>query len=782
MVLDGIEDIIREFVLESNEGLDLLERDLVALESTPDSAELMAEIFRAVHTIKGTSGVLGFCRLESIAHAGENLLSQLRDRKRTLNPHLTTVLLAMSDSLRSLLRDIEQHGAEGDKDCDLIVERLQEEVQQPPAQERAAEQKFSEHCCRAVDDSDREIPPANASELPQLREELESAAPRSAFFQPQAAEITQVRRDTGNHGGEKNESEAPRFAASYVRVDVSLLDKLMNLVGELVLARNQVAQCSSDRSDAAFSGATQRLNFITRELQQSVMKTRMQPIGSVWNRFPKLVRDLALQFGKQAVITMEGSDTEVDRTILEAIKDPLTHILRNAIDHGIEPPEQRVLAGKSAAGRVELRAFHAGGHVNLEIRDDGAGIDPRIVRERACQRGLITHEHAARLNDRELLELVFRPGFSTAEKVTNVSGRGVGMDVVKTNIERIGGTVDLYSAPGQGTTLKIRIPLTVTIVPALILNSAGQRFAIPRVNLLELVHLDRAEQIEHVGDVPVYRLRGKLLPLVFLVEALQLPSEPAADAGSARAAKEGAAFARSQHVSRGMFSIVVLQAKERQFGLVVDRIDDVEEIVVKPLSKKLRALGCFAGATILGDGEVVLILDVPGVAQRAGLLGAVPDSSRHSCEGQAEAGHPKQNWLLFQSTKGKRLAVSLADVHRLEEFPATQVELSGEGEVVQYCGQILPLFRISQLLNETTQAGPTLQVVVFLRDEQYFGLVVDRINDITDEVTEIRTQRQRGICCGSVVMQQNVVDLVDVDRVVALANHSQPELAGAGRA
>src|SRR5208283_5423230 len=341
------------------------------------------------------------------------------------------------------------------------------------------------------------------------------------------------------------------------------------------------------------------------ELQEEVMKTRLQPIGNIWSQFPRTVRDVALGCGKEVDIEMEGKETELDKTIIEAIKDPLTHLVRNSVDHGIELPQVRSKAGKPCTGRLTLRAFHEGGQVNIEISDDGAGLNRDRICEKAIERGLVSAQQTARMTEREIFNLIFLPGFSTAEKVTNVSGRGVGMDVVKTNVERIGGAVEVQSTAGQGTTVRVRIPLTLAIIPALIVSCNGERYAIPQISLLELAWLEDGEArsaIEMVHGVPVYRMRGRLLPLVYLSRALQL------------AEKEHAAE------NEDAVNIVVLQAGDRPFGLVVDEINDTEEIVVKPLRKQLKTLKTFAGSTIMGDGKVALILDVLGLAQRASVV------------------------------------------------------------------------------------------------------------------------------------------------------------------
>ena len=545
---------------------------------------------------------------------------------------------------------------------------------------------------------------------------------------------------------------------STIRVDVGLLDKLMNLVGELVLARNQVLQFTNQRTDSAFLATSQRLNLITTELQSSVMKTRMQPIGNVWSKLPRVVRDLANACGKQARIEMEGKETELDKTIIEAIKDPLTHIVRNSVDHGIENPEVRAARGKPEEGCLKMRAYHEGGQVNIEITDDGGGIDLGRVKEKALQRGLITAERAARMSEQETLHLIFLPGFSTAEKITNVSGRGVGMDVVKTNIEKIGGTVDLQSNPGEGTTLKIKIPLTLAIIPALIVTSGGDRFAIPQVSLLELVRLEGEQarrQIEFVRDVPVYRLRGQLLPLAYLNRELKI--EPPQAGGES-----------------APVNIVVLHTDGHPFGLVVDEINDTEEIVVKPLGKQLKGVASFAGATIMGDGRVALILDVMGIAQGAGLAGEVHDRTlAESNAAVRKAADPRQTLLLFETGQGSRMAIPLSMVARLEEFPRSAIEHSGAQEVVRYRGQILPLIRVAAHVPSVTAAAAEndpMQVVVYSEQGRSVGLVVGHICDIVHEtITVKRHAHGRGIF-GSVVIQETVTDLLDVQSVIRAAD------------
>ena len=535
-------------------------------------------------------------------------------------------------------------------------------------------------------------------------------------------------------------------APETIRVGVNLLDKLMTLVGELVLARNQLLQVASTSEDTGLLAVSQRMNLIATELQEEVMKTRMQPIGNIWAQFPRTVRDVALGCQKEVQIEMEGKETELDKTIIEAIKDPLTHLVRNSVDHGIELPDDRVKAGKDRKGRLILRAFHEGGQVNIEISDDGAGLNPERIRKKALERGVITAEQGARMTEREVFNLIFLPGFSTAQKVTNVSGRGVGMDVVKTNVEKIGGTVDLQSAPGRGTTVRVKIPLTLAIIPALVVTCGGERFAIPQVNLLELVRLEAEEAataIEMVHSAPVYRLRGRLLPLAYLSRELRLSTNGTAN-GNGRMHDDAV-------------NIVVLQADGRPFGLVVDHINDTEEIVVKPLRKQLKTVKTFAGSSIMGDGKVALILDVLGLAQRAGVLSPERDAAAAGAELHAEAGTEageKQTFLLFVGPGDSRMAIPLSMLARLEEFPVAQVEMSGTEWVAQYRGQILPLIRLAAVMEERREKlrraqGPPaggsepLQVLVLQHESRSFGLVVERILEIAEDRAAVKSPATR---------------------------------------
>jgi len=759
-------DLIKEFLIESNENLARLEQEMLALELRPNDLALLGSVFRTIHTIKGTCGFLGFEKLESVTHLAENILNQLRSGERELTPPLVSVILEAVDAVKTILASIESTQNEGPDQWGGLRAKLQRACEVNPA-------AAPEPTAAAVADVRAPVAEPLAPEAaPAAAAAAEAAvdagpeAPTQAPVPPAAAAPAQqpdpvpvaaAAQPEAEPGPSRPAPAAPTPSTSSVvdstiRVDVGLLDKLMNLVGELVLARNQILQVTSRREETALTATSQRLNLITTQLQEGVMKTRMQPIGVVWNKLPRVVRDMAANLQKQIRVEMDGAETELDKSIIEAIKDPLTHIVRNSCDHGLEAPARRLQAGKPAEGRLLLRAFHEGGQVNIEISDDGAGIDPKRLREKAVQKGLLRPEQVERMGDREAVSLVFLPGLSTAEKVTNISGRGVGMDVVKTNIEKIGGGVDVVSRLGEGTTVKIKIPLTLAIIPGLVVNSGRERFVIPQVSLQELVRLEGAagrSQIEMIHGTPVYRRRGTLLPIAYLDTLLGLSS------GQAHG---------------DVVNIVVLQADGREFGLVVDRINDTQEIVVKPLGKQLKGLSAYAGATIMGDGRVALILDVHGLAELSGVLNASHDLARSHVEHHEQAAAGRQNYLVFRAGSFERLAVPLSLVARLEEFPRDRIEHAGGRLVIQYRGQILHLVQLAALLDHADVDAAALrdpvQVVVFSDRDRVLGLIVDQVVDIIDDAITIRQKTDRDGLAGSAVVGKKVTDFLDLVSVI----------------
>ena len=784
--MSDIDEIVGEFLVESYENLDRYDADMLALEQDPRDAEVLSSVFRTIHTIKGTSGFFGFERLEKLAHVAENLLGRLREGELDLDETIASALLDTGDTLRRMLGDIEDTGEEGDLDVSALVDlltRLYEgeaagtgdvaatadlEAVEDPVPGAAPDEQAPDE--QAPDGSGPDEQAPDAPPVPRIGELLVGRGKADADALDDAARAQQSgddRRigeilvnkgladpeDVEAYAEEQARSTGRSLADSSIRVDVGLLDELMNLVGELVLARNQIVQLAGEEQDSRYAGASQRLNLITTELQEGVMKTRMQPIGNVWNKLPRVVRDLSLSCGKQVDLQMVGQDTELDKTIIEAIKDPLTHLVRNAVDHGVEPPEARRAAGKPEVGHLTLRAFHEGGQVNIEIADDGAGIDANTVRDKAVRQGVVTADQAARMADREALTLIFSAGVSTAAEVTNVSGRGVGMDVVRTNIERIGGSIDILTEIGKGTTIKVKIPLTLAIVPALVVSSDDARYAIPQLSLLELVRLEGEQArsgIELVHGSPVYRLRGRLLPIVDLSSELGRRPSDAED--------------------REVINIVVLHADGQHFGLIVDDIHDTQEIVVKPLGSHLKDAALFAGATIMGDGQVSLILDILGIAQRARVVSETRDRSEAAAPVEQDdlSVTERRTLLLVEVGEDRRAAIDLAEVERLEEFDVSAIEWGGGREVVQYRNAILPLLRLSDALGVMAafDESASMDVVVHTVHGHSVGIVVGKILDIVEQEVRFDQLDDRPEVMGSVVVQGRVTDVLDARALV----------------
>jgi two-component system, chemotaxis family, sensor kinase CheA len=692
-----MDELTREFVIESQEGLDRMERCLTDLESRPGDTALLADIFRSVHTIKGTTGFLGFKRLEKLAHAGENLLGLLRDGKLAAKPRIITGLLELLDGLRSILGKIESDGDEGcGEDAELIAKL--EELREPDAVQQDEEPDV------ALTSMQVQNPLLMALAQEQKQVTAEPAVKPQPVVQTATTKTSESAKAVAAMTGVASAAE------STLRVDITLLNKMMNLVGELVLTRNQVLQATA--SDPKMTLLTRRLDMVTADLRESVMKARMQPVSNIFSKMPRIVRDVSQLLGCKVRLEIEGQETELDKSLIEAIKDPLTHAVRNSLDHGIEPPEVRLAAGKNAEGTLTLRTAQEGSHVIVEVGDDGAGISAEKVRKKAIERGLITAEAAAQVPERELLNLIFLPGFSTAAAVTSVSGRGVGMDVVKTNVEKIGGKVEIESRLGKGTTLRMRIPLTLAIIPALIVRSLEKSFAVSQGALSELVRLtceQAAEKIEWIEDAPLYRLRGQLLQLVFLDRML------------------------TQHKSerlredRDLF-IAVLDADGRRYGLVVDGLADPEEIVVKPLSHVLKDIGLYSGATVLGNGDLALILDPGAIAARAGVSMRAEEQIKMEVTA-VEAEEAQANEYLLVEVAGRRAAVRLADVIRIEQVPVSRIEYIGVRPVLHFDGQLLAVEDAGGLLAEARSEAQVI-IVVCREAARQVGVAVSHVLDV----------------------------------------------------
>jgi len=734
-----MDDLLRDFLTETNENLGVLDTEIVRLEQNPNDPGLVGSIFRIMHTIKGTCGFLGLPRLERVAHAGENLLDKIREGILTPNAQAVTLIFEALDRIKSILSVLEQTEAEPEGDDSDLIQRLNDYASgktdptaaapkapnaaapaaapaAPPAPVVAAEPEPDEHgfvpvpagktaamadalaANRGVEAPAAETPAAPAPSVPVPVAAAPAPVAAPAAKAPKAAEPR----------GDVAESAV---AASSIRVNVDVLENLMTMVSELVLTRNQLLQILRSQKDSEFSVPLQRLNHVTSELQEGVMKTRMQPIGNAWSKLPRLIRDLSHELGKKIDLVMHGQETELDRQVLELIKDPLTHLVRNCADHGLERPEERRAAGKPEIGRVNLNAFHEGGHIIIEISDDGRGLNIDKIKQKGIQNGVVSEAEAAGLSDQQVAQFIFKAGFSTAAVVTSVSGRGVGMDVVRTNIEKIGGTVELRFQRGKGTAFVIKIPLTLAIVSALVVECSGERFAIPQISVLELVRAQAGSEttIERVNDSPFLRLRDRLLPLVSLHDLLRL--------GDDRGVEPDQSF------------IVVTQVGTYTFGIMVDRVFDTEEIVVKPVAPILRDISMFSGNTILGDGSVIMILDPNGIAAASGEAAsmgengaaAAADDDKSSSEAERIA------LLVFRAGGQAPKAVPLSLIARLEEADAATIEFSDGKPVLQYRGKLMPLVTIDPSYPVRTEGRQP--ILVFADRNRNMGLLVDEIVD-----------------------------------------------------
>src|SRR5579885_3118418 len=709
-----MDDLLREFVTETNESLDVVDVELVRFEQEPNNAKILDNVFRLVHTIKGTCGFLGLPRLEALAHAAEALMGKFRDGAPATS-EAVSVILASIDRIKSILDALarDQREPEG-SDADLIgeLERLCACTGTPAAGTQGQRAKAPQ----AVEGA---VPlPAESAHAPSEHESAERSVKDEA------------------RGGNQS-----------IRVAVDTLDHLMDMVSELVLTRNQLLEIVRRHEESEFKAPLQRLSNVTAELQEGVMKTRMQPIGNAWQKLPRIVRDLAAELGKQIELEMHGAETELDRQVLDLIKDPLTHMVRNSADHGLETPAERRAAGKPECGRIRLSAYHEGGHIIIRIADDGRGLDTARIKAKAVAQGLATEAEIEKLSETQIHKFIFVPGFSTATKVTAVSGRGVGMDVVRNNIDQIGGTIDVKSVAGAGLEFTIKIPLTLAIVAALIVEAAGERFAIPQLSVVELVRARSGSEhrIERIKDTTVLRLRDKLLPVTRLSTLLGAKEERDLESGF----------------------IVVTQVGSQTFGIVVDGVFHTEEIVVKPLSSRLRHISMFSGNTILGDGAVIMIVDPNGVAQAFG--GTVTSQmATDETDARRSAGdEQKTSLLVFRAGSSQPKAVPLALITRLEEIDARKIELSNGRHMIQYRGQLMPLVTLSDSVRVKAEGAQPL--LVFSDGSRSMALVVDDIVDIVEDHLDIQVGSDNPGVLGSAVIKGQATEIIDVGHFLPLA-------------
>lgn len=727
-----VEDL-KAFLLESYEILAQFEQDVLSLENNSLDSDRLNRLYRALHTIKGNCGFLPLPKLEAIAHSGETLLGVIRSAHCAVTPEATTVLLQLTDTIRQILKSIETTASEGQKDHSNLIHKLTNLCDYNSSYTNAS---------------------SNGSNTVKLTK-IDSKILDSESLNLQFLE-----------NPETSASTSVKTLDTTIRVQVDLLDQVIDLVGELVLARNRVLQLITTSNDTALNATSQQIDRITNELQDRVMQARMQPISVSWRNLPRLVRDLAIACGKEVTLELEGSETELDRSIVAAIKDPLHHLVRNCIDHGIESPDCRQVRGKPAQGLLKIRAFQESGKVILEISDDGTGIDLTKIKTQAQQFGLISAAQAESLSDREALDLIFAPGFSTATEVTHLSGRGVGLDVVRRNLEAVNGTVEVESQLGYGTTFRLKIPLTLAIIPGLLVSSGGERFIIPQASVQELIRIEGREQIdrsiETLLDVPVYRLRGQILPLVSLASVLQLIESPSQD---------------------DVLYFVVISIDGYRFGLIVDHIEDTQDIVVKPLSKQLKTLSMFAGATILGDGTVALILETLGLARYAGVQ---QQSQIASTTPEVEA-NDRQLILIILGPQNSRMGIPLTQSTRLEMLPSAQIEQVGQQYLMQYRDRIVSLIDLQSVFTGETCALHEFEevipiVVITLNENRTIGLIVQKILDIAEEaLTVVGAANRAGSQCYATVQGQ-ITEILDLDAIVDLADpyRTLPKLTSRG--
>jgi two-component system chemotaxis sensor kinase CheA len=659
-----MDELLGDFLTETAENLQTVDNEIVLFERDPGNRDVLNNIFRLVHTIKGTCGFLNLPRLERLAHAAETVLGKVRDGQAAVSPAVVSETLAAIDGIKVILAALEASG----------------KVELAPEPVIAAEP------------------------------------------------------DVGAGRGIQS-----------IRVSVALLEQLMTTVSELVLTRNELLQHLRTLKDDRLAVPLQRLSAQVGELQESVMRTRMQPISNAWSALPRLVRSLSVELGKPIELDMQGGETELDRQLLELIKDPLAHMVRNAADHGIETAEQRKAAGKDACGRIVLKAAQEGGHIVITLADNGRGIDVARLKAKAVALRLVTETDAAQLSALQAQRLVFHPGLSTAEQVTSVSGRGVGMDVVRANIEKIGGAIDIESTAGKGTQFTIRIPLTLAILPALIVASGGQRFAVPQMAVVELVRVGANSEhvVEYVNNAAVMRLRGRLLPLIHLGTLLGI--------GNGRGGGDYVLIARAGNIG---------------FGLIVDNIFDTEEVVVKPVAPILKTLSVYSGNAILGDGAVIMVLDANGIAASLGIAGE-SDASDALETPVREAAQETDAMLLFRAGSPHPKAVPLSLVARLEEFDAAAVEWSEGRPVVQYRDALVPLLAVDGTL--TPRADGRQPTLIFDDGSTIAALMVDEVLDIVDTHIDICMTSDLPARIGTAVIAGRATEILDVAHYLSRA-------------
>jgi len=802
------DEILQGFIEESLEHLADIENDLLEIEEGGENIDedLVNKVFRAAHSIKGGAGFMGLTVIQDLAHSMENVLGLVRSAKLVPTPEVINVLLQGSDKLNTMIEDVSNSNDYDIQEHVVPLDAIYKGEALPSVAAAPAEEVAEAEPEVVIEETvpEKEVPPTlEAEPIPEPEPIVAEAAPAPTPPPPPKPKSTPP-KPRPQAAADKKPAAKVKVDSS-IRVHVSLLDSLMTLAGELVLSRNQLLQtiASDDVRNAESVG--QRIDLITSELQEAIMLTRMQPIGNVFGKFPRVVRDLSSKLNKDIELTIVGKDVELDKTIIESINDPLTHLVRNSVDHGIEKPEDRKAAGKPATGTVTLKAYHAAGQVVIEIIDDGKGLDGDLLASKAIEKDLLTPEQVQTMSTQDKVNLIFLPGFSMAKEVTDVSGRGVGMDVVKTNLDQLGGQVDIISEIGMGTTISIKLPLTLAIIPCQIIMTGGERYAIPQVNLEELLRIPAAQvkkRVERVGNAEVVRLRGNLLPLIRLSDTLgiersyldkednQFKDDRRERISDRRGTETSTTGEQTTQTADGestsgerepedrriaaasALNVVVVSNGSMKYGLIVDKLQDSEEIVIKPLGKHLQGCKGYAGATIMGDGRIALILDVTNLAIMAELT-SMDGSDRaaevaHAAEEMIRDKKDKQALLTFRSSETEQFAVPLNQVERIEKIKRSDIEELGGKRVMQYRGGSISLIAVDDVaMVQPIADNDDLLVIVFNIANQIVGLLaigpIDalQINVTIDDVTLSQT----GIM-GSTIIDGQTTMLVDIHELV----------------
>ncbi len=836
-------EIVDEFLSESREHLETIEEDFLALEKQKEDPDmdLVNKVFRAIHTIKGGAGFLELIRIHELSHVMETLLSRVRDKDIQPDSIVVGALLEGVDMLSSMLDNIEDsnemdiadiHGKLSDmlsddgkviepqKEASVTVDSESKEVEEKKVKKGtkgAKATKVTKATKATKTAKSKKVTKATKAKKVTKAEKDENVTKDDDISQTETAPINKIEESVLPVKQEKAvtaKTPTKDRSSSTIRLSVEILDKLMMLAGELVLVRNQQL-IHADKSDSSTKSIVQRLDLVTSDLQETIMRTRMQPIGNVFNKFTRVVRDLGNKVNKKIEIDISGTEVELDKTILESLTDPLTHLIRNCCDHGIESTEERISNGKSPIGHIALKAFHEGGQINIEIEDDGKGINVEVIKKKVLEKNLKTEAELAQMSDKELTTLILLPGFSTAEKVSDLSGRGVGMDVVKSNIENLGGTVDIESVMGKGTTMHLRLPLTLAIIPCLIVSVGEYRYAIPQVNLVELMSLYDDEvytKIESAGKHEVFRLRDTLLPMVRLEELLQR-KEPFTDEVRAsiteKYRKEQEARLHNMNlshkgneevedakegvddISKGVINseltesvdngkkdqlpksqslnFTVLKVGSKRFGLIVDKVLGTEEIVVKPMHPVLKPLNCYSGATVMGDGKVALILDIDGIAKHVGvdLNGLATDKV---VEDHTESSE-KQSVLLFQYGEKEQFAVSLPLIKRIEYIETKNIEDVGGKGFITIDGVSTLVLRLEKVLMVSPPVEKERMYLLLPKHiKKPFGILISSLSDIAETSMELNDESyiEDGLL-GTDIVNEHITLFIDIYRLAELA-------------